>query len=80
MLRLILRQGGLQLVIGLTVGLTLAFFGGKLLSNFLYNVNASDPTTFSTTLLVLGSVGLAATLIPALRALRINPVVALRGD
>ncbi len=79
-LRLILRQGGWQLGIGLTVGLGLAFFGGKLLSNFLYNVNASDPTTFTSTLLVLGTVGLAATLIPALRALRINPVEALRNE
>jgi putative ABC transport system permease protein len=79
-LRLILRQGGWQLGIGLTVGLGIAFFGGKLLSNFLYNVNASDPTTFSSTLLVLGTVGLAATLIPAIRALRINPVEALRNE
>ncbi|MBI3887178.1 MAG: ABC transporter permease [Opitutae bacterium] len=79
-LRLILRQGGWQLGLGLTVGLGLAFFGGKLLSNFLYNVNAGDPTTFGSTLLVLGTVGLAATLIPALRALRINPVEALRNE
>ncbi len=79
-LRLILLQGGWQLGLGLTIGLGLAFFGGKLLSNFLYNVNASDPTTFSSTLLVLGTVGLAATLIPALRALRINPVEALRNE
>ena len=79
-LRLILRQGGWQLGLGLTVGLGLAFFGGKLLSNFLYNVNANDPTTFTSTLLVLGTVGLAATLIPALRALRINPVEALRNE
>lgn len=79
-LRLILREGGWQLGIGLAVGLSLAFFGGKLLSDFLYNVNSGDLPTFATTLLVLGTVGLAATLIPALRALRINPVEALRNE
>lgn len=80
MLRLILRQGGWQLGLGLAVGLSLAVFGGKLLSDFLYNVNSGDLPTFAPTLLVLGTVGLAATLIPAIRALRINPVEALRNE
>ena len=73
-LGLIFRQGGWQL------GLGLAFFAGGLLSSELYGVNPHDSVTFGGTLLALGLAGLFAMLVPALRALRVNPVVALRGD
>ena len=73
-LGLIFRQGGWQL------GLGLAFFVGGLLSSELYGVNPHDSVTFGGTLLALGLAGLFAMLVPALRALRVNPVVALRGD
>ncbi|HET7535068.1 MAG TPA: FtsX-like permease family protein, partial [Candidatus Didemnitutus sp.] len=79
-LRLILREGGVRLLLGLAIGSVIGFFGTKLLASSLYGVGAGDPLTFGSTLLVLGVIGLLATLIPALRALRVNPVIALRNE
>lgn len=79
-LRLIMREGGIRLVTGLAVGSVIGYFGGALLASELYGVQAGDVATFSGTLLTLGVIGLVATLVPALRALRVNPVVALRNE
>lgn len=79
-LRLIFRQGGGQLVIGLALGLGVAYFAGQLLANQLYGVTPRDPVTLGATILSLGLAGGLALLIPALRALRVNPVVALRNE
>jgi predicted permease len=79
-LRLILREGGLRLALGLAVGLVLAFFAAKLQANSLFGITPSDPVTYVTTLLTLGTAGLLACLVPALRALRVNPVEALRNE
>jgi predicted permease len=79
-LRLILREGGVRLLLGLAIGSVIGFFGTKLLASSLYGVGAGDPLTFGSTLVVLGAIGFLATLVPALRALRVNPVVALRNE
>lgn len=79
-LGLILREGGLRLAIGLALGLGLSFFAGRLLADFLFEVQPADVPTFAGTLLTLGTAGLAACLIPAMRALRINPMEALRNE
>ncbi|WP_438480962.1 ABC transporter permease [Oleiharenicola lentus] len=79
-LRLILREGGVRLLIGLAIGLTLAFFAAKTQTDELYGITATDVPTFLGTLLTLGFAGMLACLIPALRALRVNPMVALRGE
>jgi predicted permease len=79
-LRLILREGGMRLLIGLAIGSVIGFFGTKLLASSLYGVGAGDPITFGGTLVTLGLIGFFATLVPALRALRVNPVVALRNE
>ncbi|SDR91693.1 ABC transporter permease [Opitutus sp. GAS368] len=79
-LALVCRQGGWQLGLGLGLGLGAAFFAGQLLATFLYGVSPRDPVTFGTTLLSLGLAGALALLMPALRALRVNPVEALRGE
>jgi len=77
---LILRQGGAQLALGLAAGLGLAAFAGQALATVLYGVSPHDGPTFGGTLLALGLTGLLACLVPALRALRINPVEALRNE
>ncbi len=79
-LRLVLRQGGGQLGLGLLLGLGLAFFGAKAMGTFLYEVNPGDPLTFAGTFLALGLSGLLACVLPALRAIRVNPVEALRNE
>jgi ABC-type antimicrobial peptide transport system permease subunit len=79
-LSLICRQGGWQLAAGLAVGLVPALFAGQLLATFLYGVSPRDPVTLAATLLSLGCAGAVALFVPALRALRVNPVVALRNE
>lgn len=79
-LGLVLRQSGWQLAVGLVLGLSASYFAGQLLAGFLYAVSPRDPGTFIGTVIALGAAGAFATLVPALRALRVNPVVALRTE
>ena len=77
-LKLVLVQGMLPAMAGLAVGLVAAFFGGRVMSAILFGVEPRDPTIFGATALVLLVVALVATLLPARRASRVDPVVALR--
>jgi predicted permease len=79
-LGLILREGGLRLATGLVLGLGLGYGAARLQGDFLYGVQALDVPTFAGTFLTLGLAGVLACLVPALRALRVNPVEALRGE
>ncbi|HEX6898290.1 MAG TPA: ABC transporter permease [Thermoanaerobaculia bacterium] len=79
-LKMILRQGMLQLAAGLGVGLLLAFFASLLLAEFLVDVQPRDPVTFTLVVVVLGLVTLVACWIPARRATRTDPLVAIRYD
>jgi len=79
-LRWILRYGGLAVGAGLLVGLALVFATGKLLASLLNGVTASDPVILALGVVALAAVGLAACLLPALRATRVNPVDALRSE
>ncbi|HSK80890.1 MAG TPA: ABC transporter permease, partial [Thermoanaerobaculia bacterium] len=79
-LRMILRQGMLQLLFGLGVGLALALGASGLLANFLFGMSSKDPVTFTLVTLVLAAVAFLACWIPAQRASRTDPLVAIRYD
>ena len=77
----LLVAGGLKLVvIGGALGLALAVVATRLLGGLLFEVDALDPLTFGGVPLVLGAVALFAAWLPARRASRVSPVVALRTD
>jgi predicted permease len=75
---LVLRRGLVQLGIGLSLGLAGAYTLSQVLTDVLADVSPNDPLTFATITLLLIVTGLAACLIPARRATRVDPLVALR--
>jgi putative ABC transport system permease protein len=77
---LILRRGLGQVAIGLTLGLAGAFGLSKVLRAILVQITPSDPITFVAISVLLTSVAIAACLIPARRATRVDPLTALRAD
>jgi len=79
-LRLVLGRGLVLVGGGLATGLAAALAVSRLLSNFLFNVSPSDPVTFVGVPLLLGGMALVASYIPAFRATRIDPAVALRSE
>lgn len=78
--RLVMRQGVIQIAIGLSIGLVMAWAVSTLLTGFLFGVSPRDPLTFGATLVVLTVTGLIAAWVPARRATRVDPLVALRYD
>jgi predicted permease len=78
--RMIFGQGLLQLVVGMTVGLAMALGISRLMSVILFQVQPRDPVVFGGVAVVLTAVGLLACFIPASRATRVDPLVALRSD
>jgi ABC-type antimicrobial peptide transport system permease subunit len=80
-LRLVLGQGLALVAIGLALGLTLALIGSSVVpAALLPNVSARDPSTFAATAAVLAAVAFVASYLPARRATRIDPLVALRTE
>jgi predicted permease len=79
-LRMILGEGGVLLVIGLAVGLTGALLTSRLLQGLLFGVGPHDPMTLGVVALLIASVGVAACLLPAMRAVQVDPAVALRAE
>jgi len=78
--RLVLRQGAILSGIGAFIGLGLSFGATKSLSAFLQGVSAFDPFVFSGVTLALVGAAMFASLVPARRATRVDPLVALRSD
>jgi putative ABC transport system permease protein len=79
-LRLVLRQGMSLALTGIVVGVAAAFALTRLIESQLYGVRATDPGTFAGVAVLLGATALAANLIPALRATRVDPAVVLREE
>lgn len=79
-LRWILGYGGAAVAAGLAVGLALTVATSRLLATLLVGVTALDPLVLALATLGLGAVGLLACLAPALRATRVDPLVALRAE
>jgi putative ABC transport system permease protein len=65
---------------GLGLGLAVAFLLTRLMSSMLFEVNATDPATFVLVALLLGAVAFIASCIPARRATRVDPIIALRYE
>jgi putative ABC transport system permease protein len=79
-LRLVIGQGSRLAVVGLALGVIGALGLTRVLKGMLFGVTASDAVTFVSAVLVLGGVAVAASLIPALRAVRIAPAITLRDE
>jgi putative ABC transport system permease protein len=79
-LRLIIGQGARLALIGLAIGLVGALALSRMLTTLLFAISPTDPMTFAGVSLMLAAVALAASLIPARRATRIDPLIALRYE
>jgi putative ABC transport system permease protein len=79
-LRLVVRQGMTMTFTGLALGLVGAFSMSRVLVGLLHGVSPTDPLTFTVVSIVLLAVALLACLIPARRATRVDPIIALRSE
>jgi len=77
---LVIRQASIPLLAGLACGLIGAFLLTKRLQSLLYGVTPNDPLTLSAVVIILLTVGLAAAYVPARRAARVDPIIALRAE
>ncbi len=77
---MIVREAMLLVAAGLIVGVPLALLGGRVLNSFLFGLKTTDPLSLITVLLLLTTVAVLAGLIPARRAAKVDPMVALRYE
>jgi len=78
--RMILREGGTLLAIGLGLGITGAFASAGVIRRLLFGIQPHDPITFIGVSLAMAAIGVAACWIPAQRAARIDPAIAMRSE
>jgi putative ABC transport system permease protein len=77
---MIVRQGGIVALVGITAGLATVFAGSRLIESLLYGISSRDPGVFAATTLTLLAVALVACWLPARRAARLSPLEALRTE
>jgi putative ABC transport system permease protein len=77
---MVLGQGAALAAAGVAIGTAAALALTRLLAGLLYGVGAADPATFVAAALLLASVALLASLLPATRAANLDPVLALKED
>jgi putative ABC transport system permease protein len=78
--QMFLRQGLTLTAVGIALGMVAAMGLTRLMSSLLYGVGSMDPTTYASVAALLGAVSLIATYLPARRAMRVDPMVALRHE
>jgi putative ABC transport system permease protein len=79
-LRMVVFEGMRPALLGLTIGAVAALALARLMSSLIFGVKATDPLTFVAVTVLLALVALFATVIPARRAARVDPMVALRYE
>ena len=79
-LRLVLGEIAVLIAIGIVVGTGLTLAGGKAATSLLYGLAARDPVTLAAAAVLLTAIGFAASFVPARRATRVDPMVALRHE
>jgi putative ABC transport system permease protein len=79
-LALVLRQGLTLVIIGTGLGLVGALMATRLLKSFLYEIKPMDPLTFGSVVILLAAVAFIACWLPARRAAKVDPMVALRHE
>lgn len=76
----VIREVSVWIVAGIAVGLPVTIEGGRLVGKMLYGLSGTDPSSLIAAVLVLLVAGLIAGYLPARRAARVDPVVALRSE
>jgi ABC-type antimicrobial peptide transport system permease subunit len=78
--KLVVGQAMMMVLIGIAIGLIGAFAITRVMASLLYGVSATDPITFGLVSLLLATIALIACIIPARRATKVDPMVALRYE
>ena len=76
----VLREASRRVALGVAIGLVVAWASSRLLSAWVFGVRATDPMVYGGVAVLLSAVGVAAALVPAWRAARLDPLVAMRHD